>query len=73
MGDEENYTESLRIRVRAAMGACDACGRTLRSQRAVSKESGVLVSTLCRFLQGRPVNSDSIDRLAAWASSHGQP
>lgn len=38
------------------------------SIRQVAKITGVPVSTICRFLQGRTIESDTLDRLAAFVS-----
>lgn len=60
-------TASLRERLRAAMGACPTCGRGgSMDQREAARRIGTSVSTICRFLQGKGVSSDFLDKLEKW-------
>lgn len=63
-------TETLRFNLTAKMnpGGCPHCGRSGRQTtlREVSTATGVSAATLSRFLLGRPISSDVLDKLAAW-------
>lgn len=69
----ESITEIVRRNVTERMGAhvCRACDQvhvpeSALSIREVARQSGVPFNTVARFLRGRTVSSDTLDRLDAW-------
>lgn len=36
------------------------------SMRQISREAGVTLSTISRFIDGKPTLSETVDKLAAW-------
>jgi hypothetical protein len=59
-------TDTLRTRLKAVAGVCTSCGGPGIPFRTIAKQSGTTASTICRFLQGKTINSTSLDRLVAW-------
>lgn len=64
-------TEDLRARTIAALGRCDACGRGGVPHRKAAADAGVPHATFHRFINGSPVQSETLDRIAAWLERLG--
>lgn len=67
-------TALLRSKLKVRMGThrCSECGSehvTGMSLRQVTAETTVSAATLSRFLNGKPIDSDTFDRLDAWVNA----
>jgi hypothetical protein len=66
-------TESVREGVRIIMFGvpCPVCGHAgeIMSLRDAAKVTGVSFNTIGRFLKGRPIDSDTLDRLYEWVNA----
>lgn len=62
-----SLADDLRSQLSVAMGRCPTCGRGGGlSVRQAAATLGVSPATLQRFLSGRQVASDFLDKVAAW-------
>ncbi len=59
-------SETIRDGLRSKMQTCPTCGHPALSTRGAEALSGVPSATLWRFLRGHSVDSDTLDKIAAW-------
>ena len=66
-----SYTDQLRVRVKAAFKECPSCGRPTLSKTKAAEDIGVTFVTFQNFLEGKSVNSKTIDALEVWLAKNG--
>lgn len=66
-----SYTDQLRVRVKAAFKECPSCGRPTLSKTKAAEDIGVTFVTFQNFLEGKSVNSKTIDALEVWLAKSG--
>lgn len=63
-----SYTEDLRKRVQAQFTVCPTCGHATTSKTKAASEIGITFVTFQNFLEGKSVNSKTIDALEVWVA-----
>lgn len=69
----ETISDQIRGELRWVLSVTDKLGRPIRSQREIAREAGIAPHTLSRFLAGRQIGSDALDRLHAWLARRPIP
>ena len=61
-----SYTDELRTRVKSQFTVCPTCGHATTSKTKAAAEIGITFVTFQNFLDGKSVNSKTIDSLEVW-------